>query len=159
MPPRQQWDIRKDIYKATGDGAPPPPPPSGNIPAWIQVGTEVHSRGRGQPYETGDRDLDGFSRQRHTGNGAPEGDPFPQAYSDPRAFQRILVGFYNAGRTGDRGPEQILNGPYAQTPFGRLLVRAYGEGQQSRGPQGPRGPQTRGPQPQGPQQQPRYGAR
>lgn len=131
MAPKQNWSVRKDIYKAIGDGTPPPPPAPGT-PEWINTATEASSRGRGQPYETGDQDVDAYNRQRHTG-GAPSDDPFAQAYQDPREFQRIVSGAYQAGATGDRGPEAIINGPYSKTPLGRLMKRAYEQGKASRG--------------------------
>lgn len=129
--PKQKWSVRKDIYRAIDDAQPPPPPTPGD-PEWINAASSSASRGPGQPYETGDPDIDGFNRARHTGQIPPD-DPFANAYKDPNELQRILAGAYHAGATGDRGPEAIINGPYAQTPLGRLMKRAYQQGQQSRG--------------------------
>lgn len=127
----QKWAVRKDIYKAIDQNTPPPAPVAGD-PEWINAGAEAQSRGGSRPYETGDPDIDNYNRARRTGQ-VPQDDPFRHAYDDPAEMQRIVSGAYRAGASGDRGPEAIINGPYANTPLGRLMKRAYVEGQRSRG--------------------------
>ena len=87
----------------------------------------------GQPYETGDPTVDNFQRAGRLDQ-VPQDDPFADAYKDPQQAQRILKGAYYAGRTGDDGPiRDMLNGPMANTPMGKLIAREYQRGCAERG--------------------------
>lgn len=135
--------VREDIYAAIGNTEEDEMPMEGDPaemksgspgyqdPDWRRKASGYDNTVPGKPYETGDRGLDAYHRRRNT-EGPPADDPFPDAYKDPKETKRILDGAYNAGATGDTSIEEIIYGPYGNTPFGRLMKRAYEDGKASR---------------------------
>lgn len=149
--------VRDTIYQAIEDTETPeegmeqmayrPRPAPAPAPNWRDQATEP-KRPPGSQYETGDPALDDFRRKQHLG-GPDQDDPFANAYNDPKEAKRILEGAYYAGASGDDAQIlEIINGPYGNTPFGRLMKRAYEDGRKTRARQQP-----------GPRPQPRQVAR
>lgn len=145
---QQPQDIPQDTLPG---GAPDSPPmqnmalPRSPIPDGMQRQGPMGPRRRDaprrppNPYETpGDPDANDFLRRRAT-EGPPPDEPFPQAWEDPREFDRVRTGAYNAGLNGDNAAmDQILNGPYRNTPLGRELWKAYQQGKADRNARGAR---------------------
>ncbi len=105
--------------------------PSGRPTPYREGG---HPRPAPPPYETGDPSRDAWQRQQNT-TGPAEDDPFADAQTRPEEARRILDGARRAGATGDDASIMaIIEGPYGDTPFGRLIARSYYEGKRSRGP-------------------------
>jgi hypothetical protein len=104
--------------------------PRGPIPPWAQ---DTRNRGmnqtQGGQYETGDPEVDGFLRSRALGQ-VPQDDPHAEAYQDPEHFERLMRGMYRAGQAGDR---QALSSFDPRTPVGKLMLRAYKDGERTRG--------------------------
>lgn len=104
--------------------------PRAPIPPWAQ---DTRNRGmqqtQGGQYETGDPDIDGFLRARALGQ-IPQDDPHAEGYSDPQHFERLMRGMYRAGQSGDR---EALKSFDPRTPLGKLMARAYHDGERSRG--------------------------
>jgi hypothetical protein len=89
-------------------------------------------------YEGADEQNNRFLRERakqtYDDRGSRQNDePFPEAYENPEEFGRMVQGAYQAGLNNDRQAiEQLLNGPYANSPLGQQLKRAYTDGQRQR---------------------------
>ena len=115
---------------ANGAYSQPTPPPGQDdlgetVPQHMQAAP-------GQPYETGDEEVDQYQRAGRTGQ-TPQDDPFADAYQDPQQTQRILKGAFYAGQSGDDAQiREMLQGPFAQTPLGKLVAREYQRGCQQR---------------------------
>ena len=117
-------------WQALAAGKQPPQQP---LPPWVDQARTRMGQTQGGQYEVGDKDVDNFNRKRATG-GPDEDDPFPDAYNDPQRFEDMMRGAYQAGLNGDdQAMGEILNGPYRDTPLGKLLSRAYQDGRRQRG--------------------------